>query len=83
MPENMVYLLLSFGLLINTAGEATASCLGNSGFQSMSKGIVDNEQRDRIENSRYKRKKRKITEKNPCYSVIEGWRMKDAANIFP
>lgn len=69
MSENTVYLLLSFGLLINTAGEATASCSGNSGFQSMSKGIVDNE-RDRIENRRYKRKKRKITEKNPllqCY----------------
>lgn len=69
MSENTVYLLLSFGLLINTAGEATASCSGNSGFQNMSKGIVDNE-RDRIENRRYKRKKRKITEKKPllqCY----------------
>lgn len=50
MSENMVYLFLSFGLLINTPGEGIASCLGNSGFQSMSKGIVNNEQRDRIEN---------------------------------
>lgn len=80
MSENMVYLLLSFGLIINTPGEGTASCLGNSGFQSMSKGVVNNEQRNGIENRTYERKKRKITEETPCYRVIEGWRMKDAAN---
>lgn len=76
-------LLLSFGLLIKTPGEGTASCLGNSGFQSTSKGIVNNEQRDGIESRRYERKKKKITEKRPCYRVIEGWRRKVAANIFP
>lgn len=61
MSENMVYLLFSFGRLIKTPGEGAASCLGNSGFQSMSKGIVNNEQRDGVESRRYERKKRKIT----------------------
>lgn len=63
MSENMVYLLLSLGLLIKTPGEGTTSCLGNSRFQSMSKGIVNKEQRDGIENRRYESRKRKITEK--------------------
>lgn len=58
MSENMVCLLLCFGLLIKMPGKGAASCLGNSGFQSTSKGIVNNEQRDGAENRRYERKER-------------------------
>lgn len=82
MSENMVCLLLSFGLVIKTPGKGAASCLGNSGFQSTSKGIVNNEQRDGLESRRYERKKRKITEKKPLLQSYGVCRMKDAAYIF-